>query len=118
MSKKIDRQFCCSKMMLPEHRSGLRDNAARNRLHEENNRPELDEQQRERLQQTFEQALAERQTLLVTIITKAGRKTFTGTPLRSDPASGIIIFSSGSASARPQAIKAGDILRLEPNDFL
>ncbi len=114
MSKKMDQQFACSKMMLPEHRGCLRDKRARDRRAEENSRPDLDEQERERLQRVFEEALALRRVLQVTFFTATGRETFTGVPLRSDSAGNRIIFSVEAACCR--AIRTADIFDLEPAD--
>jgi len=117
MSKKLNQQFACSKMMLPEHRGSLQEHNTQLRRDEKNSRPVLDEQQWERLQQIFESSLAEGRALKVTLINGTGRETFTGIPLSSDPTAGRITFSSGSG--RPQAVKAADIVRLEPaEDFL
>ncbi len=112
MSKKMSQQFACSKMMLPEHRGSLQEKAARNRRLEENSHPELDEQERQRLQMIFEQALTGRRALKVTVLTgNNGRDTFSGIPLRSDSTSGTIIFDPGSGQTR--SVRAVDILYLE-----
>lgn len=98
--------------MLPEHRGGLQQYNNQKHQDEENSRPHFDEQHWERLQQLFEEALSGHRSLIVTVFTKSGRKTFTGTPLRGDPAAGKITFSSGSAS--PQVVRIVDIVDLEP----
>ncbi len=117
MSKKLNQQFACSKMMLPEHRSSLQEHNDQLRRDEENSRPVLDEQQWERLQQIFEWALAERRALKVTVFNRAGREIFTGIPLSGDPTAGRITFSSGSD--RPHPVNAADIAHLEPaEDYL
>ncbi len=112
MSKKLTQQFACSKMMLPEHRGSLQEKTTRSRRSEENSRPELDEQERERLQRIFEQALAGRKALKVTVLTGKGRDTFIGIPLRSDSASGKIAFSVGSSQSN--LVRTVDIINLEP----
>jgi len=114
MSKKINQQFACSKMMLPEHRGSLQEQSAAVKRADESSRPELDQQERERLQQIFEQALHVRRALRVTVFTETGREIFTGIPLRVDPAGGKIIFSSGSTGVR--AIRTADIVHLELAD--
>lgn len=112
MSKKINQQFACSKMMLPEHRGGLQQHRNQKDQDEENSRPHFDEQHWERLQQLYEEALSGRRTLEVTVFTQNGRKTFTGIPWRGDPAAGKISFSSGSAS--PRVVRIADIVDLAP----
>ncbi len=114
MSKKINQQFACSKMMLPEHRGSLQEHCRQSSRAEESSRPDLDEQERERLQQIFEQALAGKRALQVTVFTGTGRESFTGIPLSSDCAGGRIYFSSGPG--RPRSVRAADILLLEPAD--
>jgi len=115
MSKKLNQQFACSKMMLPEHRSGLQEQDAKNHRAEESSRPELDEQERERLQHVFEQALAGSRVLKVTLFTGTGRETFTGVPLSSDHLGDRIVFNTDPGR---RAVKAADILHLEPADHL
>ncbi len=114
MSKKINQQFACSKMMLPEHRGSLQEQSTEKKRADESSRPELDEQERERLQQIFEQAFTGRRVLRVTVFTGTGREVFTGIPLRVDPAGSNIIFSSGTVRGR--RVRAADILHLEPAD--
>ncbi len=112
MSKKLNQQFACSKMMLPEHRGSLQERTVRSRRLEESSRPEFDEQERERLQQVFEQALDGRSALKVTVLTGKGRDTFIGVPLHSDSASGNIAFRVGSS--QPKLVRVVDIINLEP----
>ncbi len=111
MSKKITRQFLCSKMMLPEHCSGLKEYAARKQWEENCRRPNLDEQLQEELQQAFEQALAKKQILKITILNDSGYRTYSGIPLRSDCAAGLIYLHTDKG--RPQAVKAADVVQIE-----
>jgi len=115
VSQKFNRQFDCSKMMLPEHRSSLdqqvvREHGSAGEVHSLS----LDQQELEQLQRSLEHALVERQPLRVTVLAEDGRRDYTGIPLRIDQASGVIYLSTGFA--RPQPIEADRVLSLEPAD--
>ncbi len=112
MSKKMTQQFLCSKMMLPEHCSGLRKYAEDKKWAENHRRPLLDEQFREELQQILELAMAEQQPLKFTVLDSGGYRAYSGIPLRSDPATGLIYLRSGSS--RLQAVKASEVVGIEP----
>ncbi len=112
MSKKINRQFSCSKMMLPEHRAGLQQHASQKQWEEDHRRPLFDEQRQEELQQILEQALLNRQSLKLTILNGSGYKTCRGIPLRSDPSAGLLFIHTGTG--RTRSIRAVDVVCLEP----
>lgn len=114
MSKKLNQQFSCSQMMLPEHRSTLQEHAAQNRWYEAMQKPVLDEQEQERLQQILEEALAKKQNITVTVLEESGRNTYQGIPLRSDQATATILLSS--TSGKPRLIQAADVVQLEKLD--
>ncbi len=90
MSKKLTGQFLCSRMMLPEHCSGLQKHADQLDWDEAHRYPDLDEQRQEEMQQIFEQALAGQTALEITTLTSSGYRHYSGTPLRIDQACGLI----------------------------
>lgn len=110
MSKKINQQFLCSRMMLPEHCSGLNDYTLRKKWAENHRRPDLDDQQQEQLQYELEQALAEQQELIITVLNESGYHTCIGVPLRIDPTTGLIFIHTGKN--RPGAVKAADVVKI------
>jgi len=100
--------------MLPEHRGSLQQQAAQSRRNQEHHRPVLDEQEQEQLQQVLDQALLRKQAIRVTVLDDSGRYTYTGIPLRSDPATGKILLSA--APGKTLAIKVADVVHLEQAD--
>ncbi len=112
MSKKINQQFLCSKMMLPEHYSDLRKHAAGKQWTENHRRPHLDEQFQEELQQILEQALSEQKLLKIITLNSKGYRVYSGIPLHSDPSTGLIWLGSGKC--RPQSIRACEVISIEP----
>lgn len=108
MSKKINRQFACSKMMLPEHRGSLQDHKNKALWQENHRSPLLDEQRQEELQQLLDRAVFKRQALTFTVLDDEGYQNFNGTPLRIDTAAGLIHLDSGGS--RPQKIRAADVI--------
>jgi len=90
MSKKLTGQFLCSRMMLPEHCFGLQKHADQLDRGEAHRHPDLDEQRQEEMQQVFEQALACQAALDITTLTSSGYRHYSGTPLRSDQAFGLV----------------------------
>ncbi len=112
MSKKINQQFNCSKMMLPEHCGQLREHSAAYEKAEACSRPCFDEQLREEQQRTLDQALITGQIIVVTVINSSGSHTFRGVPLRIDQISGCLVLDVGKV--RPRRIKAAEITGLTP----
>ncbi len=110
MSKKINQQFNCSKMMLPEHCGQLREHSAAYERAEARSRPCFDEQLRDEQQRTLDQALLTGQMIAVTIINSSGSHTFSGVPLRIDQALGCLVLDVGEV--RPCRIKAVEITGL------
>lgn len=110
MSKKINQQFNCSKMMLPEHCGQLREHSVAYERAEAGSRPCFDEQLREEQQRTLDQALLAGQMIVVTIINSSGPHTFRGVPLRIDQISGCLVIDVGEV--RPYRIKAAEITSL------
>ncbi len=90
MSKKLTHQFLCSRMMLPEHCSGLQKHADQLDWDEIHRYPELDEQRQEEMQQVFEQALAGQTAVEITTLTNSGYRFYRGIPLRIDQAHGLV----------------------------
>ncbi len=111
MSKKINQQFHCSKMMLPEHCGKLRDHADRLEREEIYRRPVIDEQLWEEQQRILGQALFTGQQIMITIINSSGYHTYRGVPLRIDQIAGFILIENGEQ--RPFKIRATEIIRLE-----
>ena len=111
MSKKISQQFLCSKMMLPEHCAGLKEYAAGKQWAENHRRPDIDQQMHEELQRTLEQALVKQESLKITILNDSGYRTYSGIPVHSDPASGLICLQNGRN--RPKTVKAAEVVRIE-----
>lgn len=112
MSKKINQQFLCSRMMLPEHCSGLNEHAFRKKWEENHRRPDMDDQLQEQLQQELEQALAKQQALKITFLDYSGYHTYIGVPLRIDPTAGLIFLHTGKG--RPRAVKAAEVVKIAP----
>lgn len=110
MSKKINQQFNCSKMMLPEHCGQLREHSAAYEKVEAGRKPCFDEQLREEQQRTLDQALFAGQMIVVTILNSSGSHTFRGVPLRIDQALGCLVLDVGEV--RPCRIKAVEITGL------
>jgi hypothetical protein len=112
MSKKINQQFTCSKMMLPEHCGQLREHSAAYEKVEACSRPCFDEQLHEEQQRVLDQALLAGQKILVTIIDSSGSHTFCGVPLRIDQVSGYLFLDVGEI--RPCRVRAAEITGLIP----
>ncbi len=111
MSKKITQQFLCSKMMLPEHCSNLREHNTKNRWEENHRRPDFDEQFQEELQQILLEACASLKLLRVVLLEESGYRTITGVPRHTDPESGIIYFDTGEPKMIP--VRAEAIIKLD-----
>ncbi|MCJ7806040.1 MAG: YolD-like family protein [Clostridia bacterium] len=111
MSSKINQQFACSKMMLPEHRVSLRDQSTKAQWKETHRRPLFDEQRQDELQQILGQAILKRQTLQFTILNSSGYRIYSGVPLRIEQTAGKIILDTGDR--RTQAITAAEVVQLE-----
>ncbi len=112
MSKKLNQQFSCSKMFLPEHRASLQQRSEKLQQDEDRRRPILDEQRQEELQQILEQAILNKQPLKLIVLNGSGYESCYGVPLRCDTATGIITVDSGNA--RPDRLKAATIYHIEP----
>jgi hypothetical protein len=110
MSKKINQQFSCSKMMLPEHCGQLREHSAAYENAEACSRPCFDQQLREEQQHTLDQALLTGLMIVVTVINSSGTHTFCGVPLRIDQVAGCLVLDTGEV--RPSRIKAAEITGL------
>ncbi|HSW35258.1 MAG TPA: YolD-like family protein [Candidatus Limnocylindrales bacterium] len=113
MSKKINQQFNCSKMMLPEHRERLQKQTALSRWKEEHHRPVLDEQQQELLQHIFEQSLLHRQKIKITVLNENGYQVLEGVPLKGTSAVGQISLEN---SGDVKTVQTKDIVNLEQAD--
>jgi hypothetical protein len=96
MSKKINHQFHCSRMMLPEHCSVLREHSVELERKENFLIPNHDEQQLEECQQLLEQALADGLELSFMLVTASGREAIRGVPLRFEQYPPSILVSSVS----------------------
>ncbi len=101
MSKKITHRFLCSKMMLPEHCSKLREYTAKNRWEKDHRRPDLDEQFQQELQQILTEACKTCKLLRVVLLEESGYRTITGVPRQTVPGSGIIYFDTGRSKMMP-----------------
>ena len=111
MSKKIIRQFACSKMMLPEHRDSLQSLKIGARREEIYRRPFFDDQRQEELQQLLDRAILKQQALRFTILSAGGTETFTATPLRIEPSAGLLCLDNGSC--RLHKVLASDVIDIE-----
>lgn len=111
MSKKLTRQFDCSKMMLPEHRAGLRRHIDQIEWDEKHRRPRLDEQRREELQGILETALLKQQPVKVTVLNENGFEVYHGVPRRLDPAFGLIYLDTGHSRLLP--VRASEVVQLD-----
>ncbi len=112
MSKKLTGQFLCSRMMLPEHCSGLQKHADQLDWDEAHRHPELDEQRQEEMQQSFEQALAGQTALEITTLTNQGYRFYSGIPLRIDQAYGLVYLRE--REGKLIKIKAREVTGLKP----
>lgn len=92
MSEKLRRQFACSKMMLPEHCTMLREQALAEYRAENNRVPETDDQLRAEQQYILEDARAGGKTVIIKTPGNSGYNHYAGTPLRYDSASGRILI--------------------------
>jgi len=110
MSKKLTGQFLCSRMMLPEHCSGLQKHADQMDWDETHRYPELDEQRQEEMQHAFEQALAGKAPLEITTLTSIGYRQYSGTPVRIDQVSGLIYLRD--REGKLVKIKAREVINL------
>lgn len=111
MSKKINQQFNCSKMMLPEHCGSLREHNDRLERKEIYRRPIIDEQLWEEQQRILGQALLTGHQIMITIINSSGYHTYRGVPLRIDQITGFILIANGEQ--QPFKIRATEIIHLE-----
>ena len=101
MSKKINHQFNCSTMLLPEHNAALKQHFAKPRQEENSRRPLKDEQLLAEEEQLLQEALYCGKKLLFTVIDCAGRKIFSGVPLRfEEPGALIVIAAEGKQGQR------------------
>jgi len=114
VSRKLNQQFNCSKMMLPEHRSSLEQQILRERCDRELRYPAFDEQELDRLQQQLDLALANKQPIRVTVLENSVCQIYSGVPLRIDQGTGIIVLSTGCG--RRQPIQAAQVVALEQAD--
>ena len=110
MSKKLTGQFLCSRMMLPEHCSGLQKHADQLDWDEAHRYPDLDEQRQEEMQQAFEQALAEQAAIEITTLTNSGYRHYSGTPHRCDQAFDLVYLRD--REGKLIKIKARDVVGL------
>lgn len=90
MSEKLRRQFACSKMMLPEHCTMLREQALAEYRAENNRVPETDEQLQEEQQYILEDARCGEKTVIIKTADSSGYNHYAGIPLRCDSTRGII----------------------------
>lgn len=111
MSGKLFRQFCCSKMMLPEHCNLLKEHCASAEWNENHRRPDHDEQLQEELQQVLDEAMAERRPLNIKYLDESGYHIYSGVPRRCDPAAGKIFFSAVSGTVC--IISASEIVEIK-----
>ncbi len=108
MSKKINQQFACSRMMLPEHCDSLRQHTAAVQRAEEQGRPLTDEQLRAEQQRLLEEALYCKLRLKFTLLDETGRSSLSGLPCRVDETAGTIYIDTGSG--KPVKIKAASVI--------
>ncbi|MGM0652224.1 MAG: YolD-like family protein [Bacillota bacterium] len=116
MSKKLTSQFLCSRMMLPEHCSKLQNHADQLNWDEAHRCPELDEQQQEKMQQVFEQALAGQTALEITTLTSSGYQLYSGIPVRSNQAPGLVYLRD--REGKLIKVKAREVVTLSRAAFV
>ncbi len=90
MSKKMNQQFACSSMMLPEHRGRLNRERKETRWQEEHRRALLDEQEQERFQRALEQSLQQGIPLKLTVLNNSGYHHLWGRVVKLEPWAGRI----------------------------
>jgi hypothetical protein len=112
MSKKINRQFACSRMMLPEHSGTLEEHNSSAAWDETHRRPHLDEQRQEEMQQILARAILNRLKIKLIILNGSGYHTYCGVPLPGDSTAGKFFIDTGAA--RPLAVRAAEVVCLEP----
>lgn len=113
MSKKFNRQFACSRMMLPEHCGSLHRYSAAKKRQEEQRRPLIDSQLQEEQQQLLEMAYREQRVLGFTLLTACGRTFCCGVPRRIDKNAGTIIIDTGNGKS--VVVNAAEVIGLCPD---
>ncbi len=113
MSKKISQQFACSRMMLPEHCSSLRQHAASVKRAEEQRQSLTDEQLQAEQQQLLESAICHKLSLEFTLLEESGRCRISGVPCRIDVTAGMIYIDTGSG--KPVKIRAVSVTGITGN---
>ncbi len=78
MSKKLNNQFICSRMMLPEHVRALSKYEQESKLKELCKRPELDEQRLEEFDRVLQRAIKEELLVRVMVLTERGPVMYDG----------------------------------------
>ena len=86
MRAKLYNQFICSSLMLPEHREGLNEHHAKERLQEKRYVPEVDEQEYEIWEYLIGGSLSEGRRLSVTYMGVSGKITATGVAIEVENA--------------------------------
>ncbi len=74
MSKKINNQFLCSRMMLPEHKENLNSRKKKMEYKEKYYIPSFDEQQWEEFQFLINKSLHEKTKIQITVLEKEYKK--------------------------------------------
>lgn len=108
MSKKIQNQFACSGLMLPEHRAQL--TARHRKKRKDAFLPSLlDEQQHEIFQSLLERSLRCGLEIHITVLTAQGEAEITGVVQKTDPLTGRIYLSAGNTIL---TIQAGKVVKI------
>ena len=105
MSKKINHQFNCSKMLLPEHSAALKAHFAKPRQEENSRRPLKDEQLLAEENNLVQEALASSKKLLFTISSNTGHKSFSGVPLRFEEPGALIVVATENKQGKRRLLK-------------
>lgn len=114
MSKKLNHQFACSKMMLPEHWAMLREQTLAEYRAESSRVPETDEQLHEEQQYILEDARSGEKTVTIKTMGSGGYKYCTGIPLRCDAARGSIFIRT--VAGQNLEVTAADVISIFPAD--
>jgi hypothetical protein len=116
MSKKINQQFNCSKMMLPEHCGQLREHSVWLKAGSQKSSVEADEQLLEEWQLIFNLALTNQLPLKVVYSETGVTKMVTGIPFAVEIDQGCIKVKPGNSRGQKILIKAILELRLSGGD--
>jgi hypothetical protein len=103
--KKMNDQFLCSRMMLPEHRKALSQRQQKIREAEDRRIPLFDEQELELWEWFLRQSLEQGTKITVSYLSEGGEKIVSGVALKNDIPGGMIIMAGKKSRVRVEVKK-------------